>query len=78
MVPRCLSVILSLQKSGVKQISVVNRTIRKMFFFQKKKFKSLHIVEWNNLQQEINNYEIIINATSLGLKNGEKILIFKF
>ena len=64
------SVILSLQKSGVKQISVVNRTIEKCFFL-KKKFKSLHIVEWNNLQQEINNYEIIINATSLGLKNGE-------
>ncbi|MEC7150420.1 MAG: shikimate dehydrogenase [Pseudomonadota bacterium] len=64
------SVILSLQKSGVKQISVVNRTIEKCFFL-KKKFKSLDIVEWNNLQQEINNYEIIINATSLGLKNGE-------
>ena len=64
------SVILSLQKSGVKQISVVNRTIEKCYFL-KKKFKSLDIVEWNNLQQEINNYEIIINATSLGLKNGE-------
>ncbi len=64
------SVILSLQKSGVKQISVVNRTMEKCFFL-KKKFKSLNIIEWKNLQHEINNYEIIINATSLGLKNGE-------
>ena len=64
------SVILSLQKSGVKQISVVNRTMEKCFFL-KKKFKSLNIIDWKNLQHEINNYEIIINATSLGLKNGE-------
>ena len=33
------------------------------------------IIEWANLRQEIKNHDIIINATSLGLKNGED---FKF
>jgi len=64
------SVILSLQKSGVKEISIINRTIEKCFFL-KKKFKILTILDWKNLQDEIKNYDIIINATSLGLKNGQ-------
>ena len=29
-------------------------------------------MNWNNLENEIKNFEIIINATSLGLKNGEE------
>ena len=41
-----------------------------MFFF-KKKFKSINIFEWKNLNKIIENFDIIINATSLGLKNGE-------
>ena len=40
-----------------------------MFF--KKKFKSINIFEWKNLNKIIENFDIIINATSLGLKNGE-------
>ena len=39
--------------------------------FLKKKFRNLDIIEWNNLKNEIKNFDIIINATSLGLKNGE-------
>ena len=65
------SVILSLQKSGVKNISIANRTIEKCIFL-KKKFKNLNIIQWNNLKDEIKNYDIIINATSLGLKNGDE------
>ena len=61
------SVILSLQKSGVKHISITNRTQEKCLFL-KKKFNYLNILNWNNLQSEIGNYDIIINATSLGLK----------
>ncbi len=63
------SVLLSLQKSGVKQISITNRTMEKCIFL-KKKFKYLNLVEWSELEDEIKNFDIIINATSLGLKNG--------
>ena len=64
------SVILSLQKSGIKKISIINRTKEKCFFL-KKKFNYLNILNWSTLQDEIGNYDIIINATSLGLKNGK-------
>ena len=64
------SVILSLQKSGVRNITIVNRTHEKCLFL-KKKFKELKIANWIELKNIIKNYDIIINATSLGLKNGE-------
>ena len=63
------SVILSLQKSGVKDITIVNRTIEKCIFL-KKKFKKLNIIEWEKLKEQLKNFDIIINATSLGLKGG--------
>ena len=63
------SVILSLQKSNIKEISIINRTIDKCIFL-KKKFTKLNVIEWENLKEELINYDIIINATSLGLKNG--------
>ena len=47
-----------------------------MYFF-KEKFKEINILEWKNLKNEIKNFEIIINATSLGLKN-EKDFDFNF
>ena len=64
------SVILSLQKSGVKNISIINRTLEKCIFL-KKKFNFLNILDWKNIKQEIKNYDIIVNATSLGLKDGQ-------
>ena len=64
------SAILSLQKSGIKYISITNRTQEKCLFL-KKKFNYLNVLPWNNLQSEIGNHDIIINATSLGLKNGQ-------
>ena len=64
------SIILSLQKSGVKNISIINRTIEKCIFL-KKKFKFLNILDWKNIKEEIKKYDIVINATSLGLKNGQ-------
>ena len=64
------SVILSLQKSGIKNIFITNRTNEKCLFL-KKKFKYINVFPWNSLQDEIGNYDIIINATSLGLKNGQ-------
>ena len=42
-----------------------------------KKFNNLNIFPWRNLESEIKNYDIIINATSLGLKmETTSILIF--
>ena len=65
------SIVLSLQKSGVKKISITNRTNEKCIFL-KKKFNYLNILPWENLEDEIKNFDIIINATSLGLKNGKE------
>ena len=64
------SVILSIKKSGIRNISLTNRTNEKCIFL-KKKFNFLNLVSWSNLKSEIKNFDIIINATSLGLKNGE-------
>ncbi|MDC0618724.1 shikimate dehydrogenase [Pelagibacteraceae bacterium] len=64
------SVILSLQKSGIKNISITNRTSEKCLFL-KKKFNYLNILPWKSLQSEIGKYDIIVNATSLGLKGGK-------
>ena len=68
------SVMFSLQKSKIKDISIINRTIEKSVFL-KKKFNFLNILEWKFLKEEICKFDIIINATSLGLKNGND---FKF
>ena len=64
------SIVFSLKKSGIKHISIINRTEEKCLFL-KKKFNFLRVLSWNALQAEIENYDIIINATSLGLKNGQ-------
>ena len=64
------SVILSLLKSGIKNISITNRTNEKCIFL-KKKFNNVTILPWDNLETEIKNFDIIVNATSLGLKNGD-------
>ena len=64
------SVILSIKKSGIRNISVTNRTNEKCIFL-KKKFNFLNIITWEDLNFEIKNFDIIINATSLGLKNGD-------
>lgn len=69
------SVILSLQKSGVKKITISNRTVEKCYFL-KKKFININISKWENLKDEISKHDIVINATSLGLK-GKKNFDFK-
>ena len=54
----------------MKNISIVNRTYEKSIFL-KKRFSFLNVLEWKALKQEISSFDIIINATSLGLKNGD-------
>ena len=70
------SVILSLQKSGIKEITITNRTNEKCLFL-KKKFSYINVAPWKNLKDEIKKFDIIINATSLGLKMDDWISIFQ-
>ena len=64
------SAVLSLQKSGISNISIINRTKEKCLFM-KKRFNLLNVLSWENLQMEVGKYDIVINATSLGLKDGK-------
>ena len=61
------SIIFSLNKMGVSKIIVSNRTRQKAENL-KTLFNNLKIVEWGNIEY----FDMIINATSLGLNN-EKI-----
>jgi shikimate dehydrogenase len=61
------SIIFALKKMGVLEISISNRTKQKAENL-KILFKNLNVVEWGNLSK----FDVIINATSLGLNN-EKI-----
>ena len=61
------SIIFAIKKMGVSEISISNRTKQKAENL-KILFKKLNILEWGN----ITNFDVVINATSLGLNN-EKI-----
>ncbi len=61
------SIIFSLNKMGVSEISVSNRTRQKAENL-KMLFNNLKTIEWGNIEY----FDMIINATSLGLNN-EKI-----
>ena len=63
------SVIFSLQKSKVKNISIINRTHDKSLFL-KRKFNFVNVLNWKEIENEVKNFDIIVNATSIGLKNG--------
>ena len=57
------SIIFSLLSMGCKKILVSNRTIEKVESL-KKKFHEIEIIKWG----EIPEFDIVINATSVGLK----------
>ena len=63
------SVILALEKKGIKRISISNRTQKKAEDI-KKKFPLIELVEWKNIESKSEEMDIIINATSLGLQGG--------
>ena len=65
------SIILALEKSNIKKISLVNRTFEKSVFL-KKQFKNIEINKWDKIEDLMSHNDIIINATSLGLKNGKE------
>jgi len=61
------SIVFALQKMKIKEITVSNRTKHKAENF-KILFENIKTIEWGNLAK----FDVVINATSLGLKN-EKI-----
>jgi len=63
------SVIYALSKKKIKQIFVSNRTLKKAEEI-KKRFPFIEIIEWKNIEEKTEKMDILINATSLGLKNG--------
>ena len=62
------SIILSLKKMGVSRIILSNRTKKKAEDL-KKIYSDLEIIDWG----ETPDFNVIINATSLGLKNHDEI-----
>ena len=62
-------------KSNIKNISLANRTYEKSLFL-KKKFPIINILKWDEYINEVKNYDIIINGTSLGLRNGKNFELF--
>ena len=62
------SIILALKRMSVSKIIISNRTKEKAQSL-KKDFKNIEIIEWG----EVSNFDMIINATSIGIKENEEI-----
>ena len=74
------SIILALIKSNFNKISLSNRTYEKSLFL-KKKFPVINIIKWEDYINKFDEFDIVINATSLGLTKGndfkDKVIKFK-
>ncbi len=68
------SIILSLLKSSISDISLTNRTYEKLLFL-KKKFNEINLIKWEECSKELNKFDILINATSLGLRTNDDFKI---
>ncbi len=62
------SIIYALKKMNVSEITLSNRTKEKAEY-QKNIFNDINIIKWG----DISNFDMIINATSLGLKKKDEI-----
>ncbi len=65
------SIIYALVKSNLNKISITNRTYEKAIFL-KKKFPFIKIIKWEEFNKSIPDFKLIINATSLGMKNSNQ------
>ena len=65
------SIIYALIKSNLGKISITNRTFEKAIFL-KKKFPFINIIKWEDFNKFIPDFGLIINATSLGMKNSDQ------
>ena len=63
------SVIFALLNKKIEKIFVSNRTVKKAYEI-KKKFPSIEILKWENIEAKAKDVDIIINTTSLGLTEG--------
>ncbi len=63
------SLIYALWKKKIKKISISNRTYQKAEVI-KKKFPFIEIISWEDIVGKSEEMDVIINATSLGMKNG--------
>ncbi len=68
------SIILALIKSNIQDITITNRTYEKSLFL-KKKFKNISVIKWEDCSRHLDKFDIIINATSLGLKASDEFKI---
>ena len=68
------SIIVALMKSNIKEIYLTNRTYEKALFL-KQKFSRLNILKWDDLNGVLETVDIVINATSLGLKKEDNFNI---
>ena len=73
------SLVYALQKKKIKKIFISNRTLQKAENI-KKKFPGIEIILWESISQKSKEMDVIINATSLGMKNSPdfKTLIEKY
>ena len=65
------SIIYALAKRNIKKIFISNRTIKKTENI-KEKFPFIEIILWEDFINKVEEMDIVINATSLGIKNGDK------
>ena len=65
------SIIYALLKSNILDISLSNRTHERSLFI-KKNFKGINIINWNDFSKYLYKFDIVINATSLGLKPSDE------
>jgi len=63
------SVVYALVKKKIKKIFISNRTTEKAKII-KKKFPFIEIILWEDIDKVSQDMDIIINTTSLGMKNG--------
>ena len=64
------SIICALNKKNIKKIFISNRTVEKAKKIREQ-FPFIKIIEWEKIENETQNMDVIINATSLGMKNGK-------
>jgi shikimate dehydrogenase len=62
------SLIFALEKKGITKIFISNRTVQKAEAI-KKRFPFIEIILWENMSQKCEEMDVIINATSLGMKD---------
>ena len=62
------SLIYALEKKSIKKIFISNRTLAKAELI-KKKFSFIEIIQWDEIYVKSEEMDVIINSTSLGMKN---------